>query len=219
MRKAVAWIVLAVLVVSLTACGRKKKEEDTRPNGSYGYKKYRYREEKEKEKILLEEYENLVTEAVRNTYDELGVLISTYHAFFDETGEHLLKLRHPGGLSLRRAEKFARRHAFRRFGRGGGHTAEFAEEIVHAPAVGISVPVSVRTDETTQIFLRAQQGVDPAALIESLLKEDRIERDIHFRQMSAMLTLCREQYHYTEGVALGNHYQEYFLIDEILFFK
>ena len=49
------------------------------------------------------------------------------------------------------------------------------------------------------------------ALIESLLKEDRIERDIHFRQMSAMLTLCREQYHYTEGVALGNHYQEYFL--------
>lgn len=91
MRKAVAWIVLVVLVVSLTACGREKKEEDTRPNGSYGYKKYRYREEKEKEKILLEEYENLVTEAVRNTYDELGVLISTYHAFFDETGEHLLK--------------------------------------------------------------------------------------------------------------------------------
>ena len=70
---------------------QEKKEEDTRPNGSYGYKKYRYREEKEKEKILLEEYENLVTETVRNTYDELGVLISTYHAFFDETGEHLLK--------------------------------------------------------------------------------------------------------------------------------
>ncbi len=48
-------------------------------------------------------------------------------------------------------------------------------------------------------------------LIKRLLKEDRIERDIHFRQMSAMLTLCRDQHNFAEGVALGNHYQKYFL--------
>ena len=91
MRKTVAWIVLAALLVSLTACGRKKPEEDPRPAGSYGYKKYRYYEGKEKEKVLLEEYENLVTEATRNTYDEFGELRSSCREYFDETGEHLLK--------------------------------------------------------------------------------------------------------------------------------
>lgn len=48
-------------------------------------------------------------------------------------------------------------------------------------------------------------------LIRRLLGEDRIERDIHFRQMSALLTLCRNQGKLSDSMALGNHYQQYFL--------
>ena len=91
MSKIMAWVVIAALMVSLTACSRKKPEEDTRPAGSYGYKKYQYYEGREKEKKLLEEYENLVTETMRNVYDESGALKRTCRTYFDETGEHLLK--------------------------------------------------------------------------------------------------------------------------------
>ena len=93
MRRRIAVLACLVVVLLLTACSKKQTEEEKRgPKGSFGYTKYRYEKDDPKKKVLVEEYEYLVTESTLTMYDNDGILYYTEHKYYDDTGERVLKV-------------------------------------------------------------------------------------------------------------------------------
>ena len=103
--KKVFCVIVVAAVLMLAACG-KKKEEDKRPEGSYGFTKYRYFANAEDNKIVVEEYENLITESFHQVCDNDGKMSSAVRAYYDDTGEHLLKTVEWGATSPAIAKEY-----------------------------------------------------------------------------------------------------------------
>lgn len=94
-------VLLSVLLAAcLTACGKGTKESEKNPEKAEkerrqpsGFRCYVLEggDSNRKEKWLMEEYEDLVTEATSKRYDELGNVCDLTRWYYDDSGEILLK--------------------------------------------------------------------------------------------------------------------------------